>query len=285
VSFSIRQRINVGAYDRPYSGVGVEFDPLGIKPGRTGVTLHETGCLARNSNWNFPRIFSPFWWLYYNYQSGHSVLFDGRIVALTPRRIMLIPPHVLFHSIGSGAVTHFWVAFSFARKLHPKMSVPLLLEPRDTEMCLIRDLRRMILRNESLVPTDVIYRNSLALLHVLLSRSEMAWQPPLPESLDRVRRHIEENYGRALNNPQLAKLAGLSDAGLNRAFKRHFGTTPALHIIETRIREAARLLLQTNATIDEIALATGFPNRAYFSRVFKKVTDEPPVGFRLKHQR
>jgi YesN/AraC family two-component response regulator len=52
-----------------------------------------------------------------------------------------------------------------------------------------------------------------------------------------------------------------------------------------RVREAARLLLQTNQTIDAIAEQTGFPNRAYFSRIFKKVTDEAPAGFRRKHQR
>ena len=27
---------------------GIEFDPLGVQPGRTGLTLHETGFLAAN---------------------------------------------------------------------------------------------------------------------------------------------------------------------------------------------------------------------------------------------
>jgi transcriptional regulator GlxA family with amidase domain len=50
-----------------------------------------------------------------------------------------------------------------------------------------------------------------------------------------------------------------------------------------RIREAARLLLQTDKTIDAIAELTGFPNRAYFSRVFRQVIDEAPARFRRKH--
>jgi AraC-like DNA-binding protein len=45
------------------------------------------------------------------------------------------------------------------------------------------------------------------------------------------------------------------------------------------------LLLQTDQTIDVIAERTGFPNRAYFSRLFKRVTDESPAGFRRKHKR
>jgi AraC-like DNA-binding protein len=285
VSYSIRGRTNVGAYDRPFSGVGVEFDPLGVKPGRTGITLHESGYLAANSDWNFPSVFSSFWRLYYNYQRGHCVLFGERMVELTPKHIMLIPPHCLFHCLGANPVPTFWLAYSFTRKLHPDVAVPVLLKPRDTELCLIRDLKQLIAADETWEPTDAIYRNSLALLQVVLARPELRWQPPLPENLERVRRHIEQNFGAVLTNPQLAKLAGLSEAGFNRAFKLHFGTTPVWYVIEMRVREAARLLLQTSETIDSIAERTGFPNRAYFSRVFKKVTDEAPAGFRRKHQR
>jgi AraC family transcriptional regulator of arabinose operon len=43
-------------------------------------------------------------------------------------------------------------------------------------------------------------------------------------------------------------------------------------------------LLQTDDSIDEIAASTGFPNRAYFSRIFKKITDEGPAGFRRAHR-
>jgi YesN/AraC family two-component response regulator len=43
--------------------------------------------------------------------------------------------------------------------------------------------------------------------------------------------------------------------------------------------------LQTEETLDAIAEECGFPNRAYFSRVFKRVTGDAPAGFRTKHRR
>jgi AraC family transcriptional regulator, arabinose operon regulatory protein len=285
VSYSVRGRTNVGAYDRPYSGVGIEYDPLGVKPGRTGITLHESGFLPANLDWNFPSVFSPFWRLYYNAKRGHCVLFGDRVVELTPKHILLIPPHCLFHCLGANPVPTFWLAFSFTRKLHADVEVPVLVPPRDTELCLIRDLKQLIAGDETWEPTDAIYRNSHALLQVVLARRELRWQPPLPENLERVRRHIEDRLGSVLTNPALANLAGMSVAGFDRVFKRNFGTTPAQYIIEMRVREAARLLLQTAQTIDEIADETGFPNRAYFSRIFKKVTDESPAAFRAKHRR
>jgi AraC family transcriptional regulator of arabinose operon len=284
VSYSIRGRINVGAYARPYSGVGIEFDPLGVKPGRTGITLHEAGFLPRNRDWNFPSVFSPFWRLYFNQRGGHCVLFGERVVELTPAHIMLIPPHCLFHCLGSNPVPTFWLAFSYTRVPANELTPPLLLKPRDTELCLIRDLRRLINADKGWEPDAAIFSNSLALLHVLLSRPELLWQPPLPENMERVRRTIEENPGAALSNPILARLACLSVAGFERVFRRHFGTTAARYVTEMRIREAARLLLQTDATIEAISDQTGFPNRAYFSRVFNAVIHEPPARFRRRHR-
>jgi AraC family transcriptional regulator, arabinose operon regulatory protein len=285
VSDSIKLRINVGAYDRPFSGVGIEFDPLGAPPGRTDITLHESGHLPNNVDWNFPSVFSPFWRLYYNEQRGHCVYFGDWIVELTPEHIVLIPPHVLFHCVGTNPVSTLWLAFSFTRKLHSEVEVPALLKPRDTELCLIRDLRQLIDEDKTWEPADAIHRHSLALLQIVLARPELRWQPPLPENLERVRRHIEANFDKPLPNPRLAKLAGLSEAGFNRAFKRHFGTTSARYVTETRVREAARLLLQSSESIDGVAEETGFPNRAYLSRIFKQITGESPAGFRRKHRR
>jgi len=284
VSYSTQKRINVGAYDRPFSGVGIEYFPLGVQPGRSGLTLHESGYLPKNADWNFPSVFSPFWRLYWNARPGHCVLFGDRIVELTPEHLMLIPDHALFHCLGQHPVPTFWIAFSFTGRLHPDLTAPVLLSPRNTEMCLIEDLRCLIDANTSWEPTDAIYRNSLALLHVVLARPELRWQPPIPESLTQIKPYIEDHLGEPLPNPVLARRTGMSVTGFERAFKRHFGTTAAQYVSEMRVREAGRLLLQTSDSIDEIAAATGFPNRAYLSRVFKKVTGESPAAFRRSHR-
>jgi AraC family transcriptional regulator, arabinose operon regulatory protein len=284
MSDSLVARVNVGAYDRPFSGVGIEFDPLGIQPGRTGITLHETGFHPANAGWNFPGVFSPFWRFYFNTDRGHCVLIGEQMAELTSNRIILVPPHCLFHCLGQNPVAHFWITFSFTRHLHPETPLPVVLPPRDTELCLIRDLKALVGAQADGQATDAVYRNSLALLQVVLARPELQWQAPLPENLARVRRHIENRFANKLRSPVLARLAGLSVAGFNRAFRRHFGTSPARHVTETRVREAARLLLQSDDTIEAIADRTGFPNRAYFSRVFNQVTGEAPASFRRKHR-
>jgi hypothetical protein len=65
VSDSIIPQIDEHPYDQPFSGKGIEYDPLGVQPGRTGLTLHETGFLPANTNWNYTGVYSPFWRMHY----------------------------------------------------------------------------------------------------------------------------------------------------------------------------------------------------------------------------
>ncbi len=283
MSDSTHGRANVGAYDKPFSGVGIEYYPLGINPGRSGLTLHESGYLSANSDWNFPSVFSPFWRLNYNAEAGHCVVFGDKMIELTPDHLVLIPDHHLFHCLGQQPVPTWWQAFSFTRQLYRGISIPIVLPVRDVELCLMEELQKLISVNATWEPTDAIYRTSLALLHVVLARPELIWQPPVPDVLQRVHAFINAHIGEKMSNSLLAREAAMSVTGFERAFKRHFGTTPAQYVTDVRVREASRLLLQTRESIETIAESTGFPDRDYFSRVFKKVTGEAPAGFRRKH--
>jgi transcriptional regulator GlxA family with amidase domain len=83
--------------------------------------------------------------------------------------------------------------------------------------------------------------------------------------------------------PRLARMANLCTEALARSFKKYQGDTIGRFIAKVRVREAAHLLTHTDATIDDIAERTGFPNRAYLSRVFKRTTGESPAQFRRRH--
>lgn len=284
VSYSTRGHTNRGAYDLPFSGVGVEFDPLGAPPDRTGITLHESGYLPDNADWNFPSVFSPFWRLIHNRRPGHCMLFGDEMTELTRDRLVLIPPHQHFHCLGQNPVPTCWLAFSLTRRLDAAHQPVVVLRPHATEKCLIRALCRLIEANETWAPTAPILHHSLALLYVVLCRPELRWRAPASPVLERARLQIEQHFATAPSNPELAAAAGMSLTGFTRAFRCEFGTTPVRYMTGVRVREAAHLLLQTDATIEAIAERTGFPNRAYFSRVFQKVTGESPAGFRRKRR-
>lgn len=282
MSYMYRGRLNSGAYTQPFSGVGIAFTPLGSVPDCTGLILHESGYLPENANWNFPSVFSPFWRIFHNAAPGHCVISGESKVELNPESLIVVPPHRMIHCLGKNPVPSFWLHFSFDRKPNPDQPMPIRLSVRPTELCIIGDIADLISSNETWEPTESILRHSLALLHIILSRPELTWQPPPTPQLARVRQHIERQFNQPLRNQELARIAGMALTTFIPAFHAAFGSTPSRYVTEIRVRETARMLLQTSLSIDEIADRTGFPSRAYLSRVFHKITGQSPAAFRKR---
>jgi AraC-like DNA-binding protein len=283
VSDSAAGRRNRGAYSSPYSGVGEEFFPLGVLPDHAGFVLHEAGYSPANADWDFPRVLSPFWRLYYNAQPGHRVVFARGAVELTPDRLVLIPDRQLFHCQGRESVPHAWLAFSTARRPAPEQSMPIVLAPAPAELDLLGTVSRLIERREGPDVRERIFHHAMAVLHVVLSRPEIRWQPGAPPAVLQTIHYVEQHSATRLFIPTLAQRVGLSTEALARSFKRYQGETIGQFIVKVRVRRAADLLAQTDTSIDEVAEKTGFPNRFYLSRVFKKITGQSPAEFRARH--
>jgi AraC-like DNA-binding protein len=130
---------------------------------------------------------------------------------------------------------------------------------------------------------ETIRRVSTAFLLYLLGRPEIRWQPPLPDALARTVARINAEPARPWDNPTMAREAHMSVGSFIRVFRRWMNTTPARYVTQVRIREAGRLLIGTERSIDEIAAQLGFPDRFYFTRVFKRATDLPPASYRRSH--
>ena len=279
MSFRPRVRNNNGAYTTPFSNTGVEFFPLGVVPDYSGLVLHESGYLPHNENWNFPNIFSPFWRLIYDGGPGHTIVFPDREVPLGPDRIVILPDHRRCHFREDAPAPTFWLHFNCSRSPVLHQPVPIELTPTPVELGLIGELRPLYKRAGHDETRQRIFRLSLALVQVALSRSEIRWMREKPEPLLKVVHHIDANFREPLYNRDLARMAGLCGT----KFRRCQGVTPAQYIAQVRVREAGQLLAHSDLSVDQIAEMSGFPNRSYFSRVFKRVTGESPAGFRLNH--
>jgi AraC family transcriptional regulator of arabinose operon len=273
---SRRQWSNLGAYGNPFSGTGTEFYPLGSKPADAEPVLHEAGYAPKRPHWNYQRVYSPFWRLYYDLERGHSVVFDRRTVVLGPDRMVLIPDHQLFHTSGTEPKAKFWLAFSHLRQPLAEQAIPIQLRPGKAEKALIQDLTQLLWPVRKAVDRERIYHESLALLHVVLSRPEISWQSDTPEGLQKVVRHIEDRYPSPLYIAELARQANMSETIFRKKFKMYRHVSPAEFIRQVRVREAGHLLTTTNLDVAEIAERTGFPNSAYFSRVFRRLTGRTP---------
>ena len=101
-----------------------------------------------------------------------------------------------------------------------------------------------------------------------------------PWQLRRVVEYLDAHLPGRVELAHLAALAGLSQAHFSRAFKASTGMAPYRWQLDARIRRAQALLIDTRASLDQVAEATGFADAVHFGRTFRKLTGATPAAWR-----
>ncbi len=100
----------------------------------------------------------------------------------------------------------------------------------------------------------------------------------------RIAKYLDNHLGEKLElDSVLAKFA-ISRRTFFRYWKRHFHISPMAYINSSRIETAARLLLETDLKIYEIAERMGFSGTAYFCTEFKKAKGVTPLDYRKRER-
>ena len=86
------------------------------------------------------------------------------------------------------------------------------------------------------------------------------------------------NLHRELSVPEIAKLSGVCQTTLKKAFSLHFGKGVKKYYNELRV-EAAKNMLANGKNITETAFALGFSSSSYFSQFFKNNTGSNPKDY------
>jgi AraC-like DNA-binding protein len=103
--------------------------------------------------------------------------------------------------------------------------------------------------------------------------------PSIPR-LHEVFEFIELNYDQNIGLKQVAQAVGYSSAYLTNLVRRLTGKTVNNWIIERRIAEAKRLLLETNDSIERIAYDVGYQNMNHFYYQFRNYYKNTPGAWR-----
>ena len=99
-------------------------------------------------------------------------------------------------------------------------------------------------------------------------------------SVDRAIDYMEENFRESLTLSEVARIAFLSPAYFSHVFREATSKCFTHYLQQIRIREAKRLLRQTDRSVTEIALDSGFNNLSHFNRVFRKLEGRSPTQYR-----
>jgi AraC family transcriptional regulator, glycine betaine-responsive activator len=96
--------------------------------------------------------------------------------------------------------------------------------------------------------------------------------PRLAQVIKRMEAHIEEPVSPTV----LAEEAGMSTRQLERLFRRYLGRSPKRYYMELRLGKARNLLLQTDMSVIEVALACGFASPSHFSKCYRALYKTTP---------
>jgi len=96
--------------------------------------------------------------------------------------------------------------------------------------------------------------------------------PKLLAVIDLMESNLEEPLGRT----ELAEYAGLSARQLERLFRKYLNRSPARYYLELRLNRARLLLLQTELSIIDVALACGFVSASHFSKCYRDFFGHTP---------
>jgi AraC-like DNA-binding protein len=99
-----------------------------------------------------------------------------------------------------------------------------------------------------------------------------------------IRSQLETRFLEELDIDALALNHGLSGSTFRRHWARLVGPPPARFVIELRLRQASRMLLETDEPIRAIARQRGFDDALYFSRRFRDFLGLPPTEYRRRHR-
>ena len=101
--------------------------------------------------------------------------------------------------------------------------------------------------------------------------------------LSRVIQMMEQNIEEPISPATLAKDVGMSTRQLERLFRRYLSRSPKRYYMELRLQKARNLLMQTDMTVINVALACGFASPSHFSKCYRSHYDTTPYRERGSH--
>lgn len=101
-----------------------------------------------------------------------------------------------------------------------------------------------------------------------------------PWQVRRVHSYIAANLEKRTRIADLAAVSHLSASHFAHAFRMSFDAPPGALIRSQRLDHARQMLIASNLSLAEIAVACGFADQAHMSRLFRRDMDMPPGKWR-----
>lgn len=149
----------------------------------------------------------------------------------------------------------------------------------------LEDGEQLWLRPEKVLGLDSVDKASGFLMPIacrIADRHHASEERGESSLIEAVRQYIDENYMIDLNLSMIAERFNYHPSYFSELFKAKAGKTFIQYVTDVRMKQATRLLEETELSLWDIAELTGFSNASYFSSKFKRVYGKSPSEYRQK---
>lgn len=123
----------------------------------------------------------------------------------------------------------------------------------------------------------------LSVIDVSQEKQREQYTAPQVEIVKEIHQRLVSNLQERLTIEQLSKEFLINTATLKNTFKGIYGKPIGTYMKEYRIRQAAVLLRQTQATIAETASQVGYENQSKFATAFRDIMTISPAEYRKQN--
>lgn len=223
-------------------------------------------------------------------RGGEATLFiDGKNIKFGEGDFIIMFPDVEYHYKSHGSWSIKWVGVGsadlglFLGGLGITSSSPIVkCGNRERAEQLLNEIYGAT-KNPS--PSQVMRLKSLLceLISIIAESREKEIELKAARSSD-ILAYIAAHYTEDIKVSDIARMYHLDRSYLERSFKKETGTSVRETITNFRIKKAQTLLRETSFSISEIAKASGFRDRLYFSKFFHNKFGMTPSEYRLQSQ-
>ncbi len=239
--------------------------------------------------------------------AGHAVHYiDGKVYTEAPGKLLITNSESLHKVIsdinvprdGRPAATVLIINYEFLRSVIPSFREKYFVTEAEENKKEIREIMTEFSRygSHDLAAENLPYCQQLFLMGKLyellfyLCRDELMDREEIfpvnnEKNIERLRGimlYVNEHYREPIRQEAVAKKFYFSSAYFSRFFRKNTGMTFKEYLMRVRIRQAREEILQTDHSILEVAMNTGFTDARALIHGFREIYDITPYQFRKK---
>lgn len=131
---------------------------------------------------------------------------------------------------------------------------------------------------------ELLHKTVEQVMEIACPEEAVDYNSSTEEIIHRVHRYLVEHLADRVTIEDLSRQFLMNPTTLKKAFKDVYGMSIAAHMKQHRMEHAAKMLLETNESIAQIASSVGYESQSRFTNSFKETYGMLPSMYRKKFQ-